>query len=210
MSRIPKPILLAILGIVAALVGALLAQSVLQNAPAVLVLKSGTVLQPPKPIPDFRLIDQNGAPFTTANLRSRWTLMFFGFVNCADVCPTTLTTLAATTKSLSDLPPASQPQVVFVSVDAQRDTPAVLKNYVATFDRAFVGVTGAQSDLDALTKSLGVPSAIRALAQGGYAVDHYAGILAFNPHGELRVLFGAPHVVDTLVSDYRVLVGAAQ
>jgi protein SCO1/2 len=178
--------------------------------PTQLLLKSGTPLQPPKAIPNFALIDQTGAPFTMARLDSRWTLMFFGFANCADVCPTTLTLLAATAKSLADLAPDLRPQVVFVSVDAQRDTTEVLKAYVKTFDPTFIAVTGAQSDLDAFTKSLGVPSSIRALDNGAYAVDHYPGILAFNPRGELRALFGAPHTVDALASDYRVLVGAAQ
>jgi protein SCO1/2 len=210
MSRLPKPVLFVIVGIVAALLGALLAQSVLQNTPAKMVLKSGTLVQPPKAIPDFALIDQFDAPFTAARLRNRWTLMFFGFANCAEVCPTTLTLLAATSKSLGDLPPTQRPQVVFVSVDAQRDTTAVLNEYIAHFDPTFIAVTGGQSDLDAFTKSLGVPSAIRPLEHGGYAVDHYAGILAFNPQGELRALFGAPHTIDSLTSDYRVLVGAAQ
>jgi protein SCO1/2 len=210
MSRIPKPILLATIGIVAALLGALLAQSVLQSSPVPLVLKSGTPLQPPKAIPDFALVDHTGAPFIAARLHSRWTLMFFGFANCGDVCPTTLSLLAATAKSLGDLPPAVQPQVVFVSVDAQRDTTQVLQAYIKGFDPTFVAVTGAQANLDAFTKSLGVPSAIRPLENGGYAVDHYAGILAFNPQGELRALFGAPHTVDALSSDYRVLVGAAR
>jgi protein SCO1/2 len=98
--------------------------------------------------------------------------------------------------------------VVFVSVDAKRDTPDVLKTYIKNFDPAFVAVTGAQADLDAFTKSVGVPSAIRPLTNGGYAVDHYAGILAFNPQGELSALFSAPHAVAALASDYRVLVGA--
>jgi protein SCO1/2 len=210
MSRIPKSVLFAAIGIVAALLGVLLAQKLQTSTPTPLILSGGTPLQPPKAIPDFALIDQTGAPFTLARMRSGWTLMFFGFANCADVCPTTLTTLAATAKSLADLPAPLQPQVVFVSVDAQRDTTSVLKSYVATFDPAFIGVTGAQADLDAFTKSLGVPSAIRALENGAYAVDHYPGILAFNPRGELVALFGAPHTVDSLASDYRVLVGAVR
>jgi protein SCO1 len=207
--RIPKLLLLAVIGIVAASLGVLLARSFLQEQPAP-TLKVGTLLKPPKSIPDFALIDHTGASFAIARLRNQWTLMFFGFANCADVCPTTLTTLAATAKTLTDLAPAQQPHIVFVSVDAQRDTPAVLNAYIKSFDPTFVAVTGTQSNLDTFTKTLGVPSAIRPLENGGYAVDHYAGILAFNPQGELTALFGAPHTVQALASDYRVLVGATR
>jgi protein SCO1 len=209
-SRTPKLILLAVIGIVAASLGALLAHSIRQDRTAAPTLKNGTVLQPPKTIPDFALIDHTGAAFTAARLHNQWTFMFFGFANCGDVCPTTLTLLAATSKALGDLPPAQRPQVVFVSVDAQRDTSDALKAYIKNFDPAFVAVTGPQTDLDAFTKSLGVPSAIRPLEHGGYAVDHYAGILAFNPQGELSALFSAPHTVDALASDYRALVGATR
>jgi protein SCO1/2 len=121
-----------------------------------------------------------------------------------------LALLSATAKTLADLAPDSQPQLVFVSVDSHRDTPERLKAYINPFGPAFIAVTGTQSNLDTFTKSLGVPSAIRPLENGGYAVDHYAGILAFNPQGELRALFGAPHTVETLAGDYRMLIGASR
>ena len=197
-------------GIVAASLGALLAQQLRQSQPASPVLAAGTLLEPPKAIPRFALVDHAERPFTDVQLRGQWTLMFFGFTNCADVCPVTLTLMAATAKALTDLPQAQRPQLVFVSVDAQRDTTSVLNRYVKIFDPALVGITGTQAELDAFTKSLGVPSAIRPLENGGYAVDHYAGILAFNPQGELRALFSAPHTVDALTGDYRALVGAKQ
>jgi protein SCO1/2 len=206
-SRTPTLLLLA-LGIVAASLGALLAQKILHNRAGVPTLQAGTLLQPPKAIPDFALLDQTNAPFTATSLQRHWTLVFFGFANCADVCPTTLTVLAATKRTLSDLPTAQQPQVVFVSVDTKRDTTDSINAYIKNFDSTFIGVTGSQANLDAFTNSLGVPSAIRLLDNGSYAVDHYAGILAFNPQGELRALFGAPHNRDTLASDYRALVGA--
>jgi protein SCO1/2 len=194
--------------IVAASLGALLAQKILQNRPTVPTLLVGTLLQPPKSIPEFALVDHTNAPFTPARLHDHWTLMFFGFTNCADVCPTTLTLLANTVKTVSDLPVAQQPQVIFVSVDAKRDTTAALNAYVKHFDPSFVGVTGTQESLDAFTATLGVPSAIRLFDNGSYAVDHYAGVLAFNPQGELRALFSAPLTAEGLTGDYRSLVGA--
>lgn len=210
MSNMPltRKLVLLATGIVAASFGALLAQKVLQNRNATPTLLVGTLLEPPKSVPEFALVDHTNAPFTAARLHNRWSLMFFGFTNCADVCPTTLAVLATAIKTLSGLPPAQRPQVFFVSVDAKRDTPAVLSAYIKHFDPSFVGVTGTQPDLDAFTKALGVPSAIRTFDNGSYAVDHYAGILAFNPQGELRALFSAPHTAEGLATDYRSLVGA--
>ena len=204
-SRFSKPILIAILAIVAASIGALLARTYMQSTTPV-VLNTGTVLEPPKGVQPFLLVDQDGTPFTEANLHAHWTLAFFGFTNCGDICPVTLTTLAAVAKDLGDLPKGNQPQIVFVTVDSQRDTTAVIKGYLKGFNPEFVGVTGKQESLEALTKDLGVPSAIRPLENGGYAVDHYGGILLFNPEGKMRALFSAPHTVAGLASDYRLLV----
>jgi len=194
------------IAIVAAILGALLARNVLNRGASAPALASGTLLRPSRPVSAFSLIDQNSAPFTNSALQNQWTLMFFGFTNCGDICPTTLTLLASVAKSVADLPSAQRPQVVFVSVDANRDTPSALQRYLRHFDSTFVGVTGTQPALDAFTLSLGVPSAIRPLASG-YAVDHSASILAFNPQGEFQALFSAPHTVDALVKDYRVLAG---
>ncbi|MBC7984873.1 MAG: SCO family protein [Candidatus Obscuribacterales bacterium] len=201
------PLIFILVGIVAAIAGALLASNVFQNPSAAPALKVGTVLQPPRPLPDFVFVDHNGQRFDNERLRNRWSLVFFGFVNCADVCPTTLTVLGSTIKALADLPVAQRPQAVFVSVDAKRDTAELLKAYVNNFDPAMIGVTGAQPDLDAFTKALGIPSAIRPL-DSGYAVDHSAAIIAINPQGEWRALFSPPHTVDGLASDYRALAGA--
>jgi protein SCO1/2 len=205
MNRTQKLIAFAAMGIVAALAGALLARGVLRDQ-APIALASGTLLQPPRATPAFALIDQNSVLFDSSRIDGHWTLMFFGFTNCGDVCPTTLTLLASVVKSVADLPAAQRPQVMFVSVDAKRDSPTVLKEYLRHFDPNFVGVTGAQSDLDAFTMALGVPSAIRQL-ESGYAVDHSASILVFNPQGKLRAIFSPPHTVEALASDYRALIG---
>src|ERR1700751_5680315 len=86
-------------------------------------LATGTFLTPSRNLPDFSLIDQRGRTFGSADLRGHWSLLFFGYTNCPDFCPTTLTTLAAMQKRLRAAGTAVLPQVVFVSVDAKRDTP---------------------------------------------------------------------------------------
>ena len=195
------------LGIVAALVamliGALLARTLL--SPQVPTLQSGTLVEPPRPTAPFSLVTADGAPFSNESLQRGWSLMFFGFTHCGDICPVTLTLLANVAKQVSDLPEDQKPQIVFVSVDAQRDTPDVMRAYLRSFNADIVGVTGTQDDLDAFTRSLGVPSAIRPL-ETGYAVDHSASILAFDRSGSFRALFSPPHGVDVLARDYRALV----
>jgi protein SCO1/2 len=207
MTRPQSILAFAAAGIVAALAGALLARGVSSDRNATPVLATGTLLEPARPVSAFSLIDQHGASFDNARLNGRWSLMFFGFTHCGDICPTTLALLASVSKSVADLPAAEQPQIIFVSVDANRDKPDVVKRYVEGFRADLIGVTGDQKQLDAFTASLGVPSAIRQL-EVGYAVDHSASILAFNPRGEFQALFSAPHTVDGLAGDYRRLVGA--
>jgi protein SCO1/2 len=172
-------------------------------------LAQAVLFQEPRPLPDFSLVDQAGRPFGPARLRGRWTLLFFGFVNCPDVCPTTLATLAAARKSLGDLPPADVPQVALVSVDPGRDTPEVLARYVAHFDPAFTGATGTAPDIEALTRALGVAVIIGPAAEdGSYSVDHSAAIFLVDPGARVAAHFGAPHEARVIAEDYRRIVAA--
>lgn len=210
MKRIYKYSALGIIAIVAASVGALLAHVALETKHQDPTLAIGTLLQPPRPLPNFSLLDQDGQPFDAARLRGHWSVLFFGFTNCGDVCPTTLTLLAAMNKSLADLPQAEQPQIVFVSVDTHRDTPETVKDYVKSFDASFIGVTGEQAQLNLLTRALGVPAQVTVNENGGVMVDHSSAILIITPQGEFRAIFSAPHVLRELVADYRALVGASR
>src|SRR6202451_323060 len=101
-------------------------------------LATGVVLVPSRALADFSLIDNQGRSFGAANLRGHWSLMFFGYTNCPDFCPTTLTTLAAMEKQLRADKKVVPPQVIFVSVDAKRDTPAQLDKFVPNFDPEFI------------------------------------------------------------------------
>jgi protein SCO1/2 len=197
--------------IVAVVIGALLAQRVLvSRVTQPLVLASGTLLQPARELPVFSLVDQDNQPFDVGRLRGQWSFLFFGFANCGDICPVTLALLASANKSLADLPARNQAQLVFVSVDPRRDTPAALKSYVGNFDPKMLGVTGEQSNVDAFTKSLGVPSGTRLLENGNYAVDHSGAVLAINPQGQFAALFSPPLRVDLLAADMRQLIGSMQ
>lgn len=174
-----------------------------QGAPAEI---QGTVLERPRPVPDFQLLDQDGVAVDGSMLRGRWSVLFFGFTHCPDVCPTTLYSLKRAVAEL-DQPP----QVIFVSVDPMRDTVERIAPYVRYFDPAFIGLTGELADVQALTDGLGVAVAYVPLATGegggaeGYTVDHTASLFVIDPQGRLAALLHAPHHPAALARDLEAL-----
>lgn len=209
MPRNQSIIVATIVAIVAIASGMLLARSVLTGgASTQLGLTKATFIDPARPLPEFRLTDQNGAEFTPSRLEGRWSLMFFGFTHCPDVCPTTLGMLAQVEKQLADLPQSERPQIVLVSVDPKRDTPAQLAPYVKFFSPSFTGVTGSQAAIDDFTRALGVPVAMTPTSNGDYTVDHSAAIFLIDPDGAMRALFSTPHVSQEIAQDYRRIVDA--
>jgi len=178
------------------------------RAPAV-DLTTGTFLPLRQALPDFSLIDQQGRVFGSANLRGHWSLLFFGYTNCMDFCPTTLTTLAAVQKRLRAAKTPVLPQVIFVSVDAKRDTPAQLAKYVPYFDPDFIGLTAAdQPAIEALARKWGVAVLIRPATDGNYTVDHSGDIFVIDPAGKLTAILTGPFAVDALLSDIKHIVAA--
>ena len=177
-----------------------------QYGAAPVTLATGTYLSPNRALPDFSLIDQHGQTFGSANLRGSWSMLFFGYTNCPDFCPTTLTTLAALEKRLRSAN-ALRPRVVFVSVDAKRDTPEQLAKYVPYFDPEFIGLTAAdQPAIQVLAKQLGVGVIITPKADGTYTVDHSTEIFVLNPAGQLAAILSGPFDVDNLEADFRRIV----
>jgi protein SCO1/2 len=176
-----------------------------QQQPA-MELATGTLLTPRRALPDFSLIDSQGRSFGPANLRGRWSMLFFGYTNCPDFCPTTLSTLAAMQKQLR-AEHSVLPQVIFVSVDAKRDTPAQLANYVPYFDPEFIGLTAAdQPAIEALAKQWGVAVMVQPPKDGSYTVDHSSAIFVLDPAGRLAAILSGPFTVGALQSDFRRIV----
>lgn len=207
MTRKKSIALLTTLVIVAAVAGMLLSRAFFAStgagSPA---LATGTLLNPPRPLPPFQLIDHRGHTFENERLQDQWSLMFFGFTHCPDVCPMTLRLLAQVTDSLTDLAPEQRPTVILVSVDPKRDTPEQLAKYVAFFDESFVGLTGSQEAIDSFTRQIGVPVAITPTDDGAYTVDHSAAVFLIDPSGALRALFTPPHSSEAIAEDYRRVV----
>ena len=165
---------------------------------------TATVLPVTTPLVDFELIDQDGKPVTADTFRGQWDLVFFGFVNCPDVCPLTLQVLASARNELA-AQQESMPRIVLVSVDPERDTPDVLKTYVDSFGDDILGVTGDLDELQKLTKGLGIFFAKSFLDDDSYTMDHSAVVLAINPDGEFEALFGAPHKIENFVHDLPII-----
>ncbi len=164
-------------------------------------VESATLLNPARPLPEFELIRDDATAMTRADLTGDWSLMFFGFTHCPDICPTTLETLAAVKRRLErEGEPA--PRVIFTSVDPERDDPETLADYVHYFDPAFVGVTGDREAIDRLTGELGIISArVWDEDRTGYTVDHSASVLLIDPEARVRAVFGTPHRVEPMARD---------
>jgi protein SCO1 len=174
-------------------------------------LATGSVLVPSRPLADFSLIDHQGRSFGPANLRGHWSLMFFGYTNCPDFCPTTLVTLASLEKQLRAAKVIAPPQVLFVSVDAKRDTPAQLAKYVPYFDPEFIGLTAPdQPSIESLAKKWGVAVLIQPADGDTYTVDHSAAIFVINPEGNIAAILTGPFTVKALQDDLqRIVAGRA-
>jgi protein SCO1/2 len=164
-------------------------------------LPAATQVNDARPLPAFVLHRADGT-LSNADFTGRWTLMSFGYSFCPDICPTTLATLGEVKAQLAArrLP---APQVVFVSVDPARDTPARLAEFVRFFDANFVGATGSDAELAALVKHLGVQyQRHEGPDPQHYVVDHSAVVYLVDPQGRLKATFSWPHEPAAMAADY--------
>jgi protein SCO1/2 len=170
-------------------------------------LQTAFVIPLPNALPDFSLLDQSGELVNADTFRGQWDLVFFGFTNCPDICPTTLQTLASARRELIDAGVDELPRIVLVSVDPERDTPEILGQYVDYFGDGNLGVTGELEGVSTLTAALGIYFEKAPTKDGNYGVDHSAAVLVINPDGEFSALFSAPHIVANYVHDLQIIMG---
>jgi len=156
-----------------------------------------------RPLPEFELRTAAGEALTPADLQGQWSLLFFGFTNCPDICPDTLAVLDAAIEELDVMGGDSMPQVVFISVDPERDDGEALADYVRWFDEDFVGATGSREALDSLTEELGIFYALDDPDpdSGFYTVDHSASVLIVDPQGRLYGRFAPPLERQAVAAD---------
>ncbi len=160
------------------------------------------MLDTPRNIGEINLIDQNGEAFTKARFEGVWTLVFFGFTHCPDVCPTTMVFLNQFMQSL-DGTEAADTRVVMVSVDPARDTVEVLSEYVPYFNPEFVGVTGNFLDIHRFATALNTPFRKTSGQGKDYQVDHSANVVLINPRGDYHGFFRAPLELGKMKVTYR-------
>ncbi len=156
------------------------------------LIDAGIILLPQsRKLPDLTMTNQDGQPVQVNGFKDKWTLFFFGYTYCPDICPTTLAQLR---QIKSELPQEtlSKLRVVLVSVDPNRDTPQQLKQYLGYFDKDFVGLTGSVPDIQTLANSVSIPFIPADTSKPGYTVDHSGNLALLGPDGNQRGFIRAP------------------
>lgn len=159
-----------------------------------------TVLTKPIKLDEFMLTADDDSVFSNQSLKDKWSLLFFGYTHCPDVCPLTLHQLAQANKELADKLD-STPNIIMVSVDPDRDTSEILQKYVRSFGENVSGVTGKNEELDKLTSQLGIFYNANKHEGENYSVNHSAAVILINKNAEFHAVFSAPHSIEHFVSD---------
>ncbi|GAA6171486.1 SCO family protein [Colwellia sp. KU-HH00111] len=196
-----------VIGFIAAILGAWFFQKATQLPQP----EHALYYQHARDIKPFELIDHNGDPFTKAKLKGKWSLVFFGYTSCPDVCPTTLQNLGYIYDELKVA--AHNSQILLVSVDPQRDTQEKLSQYIAYFNAEFIALRAGHDVLFPFARNLGLMYAISGEGEG-YLVDHSASLVLINPEGKIAAIFKPEQEVgkvvsidsDKLLSDYQKIV----
>jgi protein SCO1/2 len=153
---------------------------------------------------DFALTDQNGKARTLADFKGKAVVVFFGYTQCPDVCPTTMAEMALVMKQLGDL--ANQVQVLFVTVDPERDTQALLAAYVPNFDSRFLGLYGDRLATEKTAKDFKIfYQKVPGKTANSYTVDHTAGSYVFDREGRIRLFLRHGQGPDPIAHDLRIL-----
>lgn len=166
----------------------------------------GFVLDPARKIALPPLQKDDASAFVLDDLKGRWSILFFGYTNCPDICPMTMNVLAQSLK-LADEQSIAFPEVFFVSVDPKRDTVDMLGEYVRYFDPSFTGVTGEPKMIEALTLQANVVYIPTPENPGeDYIVDHSASLLVMNPEGKLKAYLKPPHTPENILKSLKSLI----
>lgn len=169
------------------------------------LLDAGIVLLPQsRTLPELDLVDQNGQAFAVDQLKDRWSLLFFGYTFCPDICPATLADLRQLRSKLPEEARANL-RVVLVSVDPHRDTPEQLKKYLNYFDADFLGLTGEQDSIQKLANAVSIPYIPADTSEENYTVNHSGNLVILGPDGTQRGFIRAPLNNEKLVQQLPAL-----
>ena len=174
-----------------------------------------TVYPQPIQLSEFELTDQFGNPFTEENLSGYWSILFLGYTNCPDICPLTMAELKQFYQRLDDPEIKDDLRIVLVSVDAERDTPETMANYVNSFNREFIGLSGDYDSISKLASQVFVAHSVAGKmpdhsehaddADAGYLIEHSSHLSIFNEAGQLQAIVRQPVRDRDLLRAYRLL-----
>ncbi len=166
---------------------------------------TATLLEKAKTLHPFTMQDHNQKTFGLNELKSKWSFMFFGYTHCPDVCPLAMQVMKQVWQQLDvSKHPDSNLQMLFVSVDPERDTPALLKQYAQYYDPSFIGITGKLDEVDNLTRQLGILYGYEEPdKQGNYHVNHSGQIILIDPQGNMRAVFSPPLDPKQIARDFQ-------
>jgi protein SCO1/2 len=174
-----------------------------------------TVYPQPMQLSEFELTDQFGNPFTEENLSGYWSILFLGYTNCPDICPLTMAELKQFYQRLDDPEIKDDLRIVLVSVDAERDTPETMANYVNSFNREFIGLSGDYDSISKLASQVFVAHSVAGKmpdhsehaddADAGYLIEHSSHLTIFNEAGQLQAIVRQPVRDRDLLRAYRLL-----
>lgn len=198
---LPQKLLLLSIGLLVVVIAfTLWDRNAVKTTPAELL---GVLRPEPKPLVPIKLIDQHAEAFGLENLTGKWSFVFFGFTNCPDVCPMTLTMLKAVDKHLNTRGRDSDTQVLLVSVDPERDSSEKLDEYIRFFNPDFLAATGVEVEINKFAQQLGAGYIIDPeTAPGVYQVAHTSAIFLIDPQARLVATFSQPHNPETIVQLY--------
>lgn len=192
-------IIFAVIFVSAALITSLFVFNLSHRPKQVLAADQGIIFPEPRDVNSFDLMTTEGKPFTQKDLYQHWTLVFFGFTHCSQICPASLDVLKRAYVSLKQTHPDLQ--VVFISLDPSRDNPATLSKYVSSFNKEFIGVSGKIDTLRKLQSQFGVYSERDdSASDSNYQLMHSGNIFLINPRGKWAAMFNAGLKPQELVS----------
>jgi protein SCO1 len=169
-------------------------------------ITAATLINSVDPITSFNLTDSEGRPFTEKTLRGKWTLIFFGYTDCPDICPATLSIVRETWNTFlpNKQPPAN---FIFASINPIDDTKQQLKQFLANFHEKFIGITGEKQEMNRLSAQLGIfaSTSDEKSAKGKPIIDHTAALFLIDPQMRLKAVFTPPHDHLAIVDDLKTL-----
>ena len=172
-------------------------------------LASAVMYPQPRSLPPFELSRADGKPLTNADWRGHWSVVYFGYASCPDVCPTTLAAFKQAWQALSARGLRDRVRFEFVSIDPARDTPELLGKYVSFFSPDFIAATGSDEQLAALTRSLGLLYTRTTRADGTIEVDHSGSAVIIDPQARLAGILRPPFAPAVIADDLAALAAAS-